>query len=124
MAEAFARRYGSDVLIPASAGIMPASMVALDTHRAMREKNIDLRDHFPKHIRQLGRAYFDLVVNMSGTELSDAPGERVIDWDVLDPVRETYKTHCEVRDEIERLVMNLVLEMRRHLTVESPAALR
>lgn len=116
MAEGFARSYGSDVMIPASAGLTPATIVAPDTQRAMLEKNIDLRDHFPKHVRQLGRAHFDLVVNMSGFELNDPPGDRTISWEVTDPVSETYKRHCEVRDEIERLVMNLVLEIRREFS--------
>jgi arsenate reductase len=113
MAEGFARAYGDDVLLAASAGLMPASKVAPDTSRAMLEKNIDLRDHFPKHIRQLGRARFDLIVNMSGEELANAPGETVVEWAVEDPVRFSYERHCEVRDEIERLVMNLVLTLRR-----------
>ena len=123
MAEAFARLYGGDVLIPASAGLMPASFVARDTHRAMLEKNIDLRDHFPKHVRQLGRAHFDLIVNISGQELQDSPGERMIFWDVADPIGETYERHCEIRDEIERLVMKLVLEIRRETpSIEAPAS--
>ena len=49
MAEGFARTYGSDVMIPASAGLAPASGVASATIRAMDEKNIDLRDHFFKY---------------------------------------------------------------------------
>ena len=110
MAEGFARAYGSDVLVPASAGLMPAGQVAPDTARAMLEKNITLRDHFPKHIRQLGRARFDLIVNMSGADLETVPGDSVISWDVTDPIRESYERHCEIRDEIERLVMNLVLD--------------
>jgi arsenate reductase (thioredoxin) len=113
MAEGFARAYGSDVLIPASAGLFPAAIVAPDTVRAMLEKNIILRDHFPKHIRQLGRAHFDLIVNMSAMDLDTAPGDSVITWDVTDPIRETYERHCEIRDEIEGLVMNLVLALRR-----------
>jgi arsenate reductase len=113
MAEAFARAYGADVLVAASAGVTPASTVAPDTARAMREKNINMRDHFPKHMRQLGRARFDLIVNMSGSDLGPVPGERVVEWDVADPVRFSYERHCEVRDEIERLVMNLVLDVRR-----------
>jgi len=40
MAEAFARAYGSDVLIAASAGLTPASGVAADTSRAMAEKGL------------------------------------------------------------------------------------
>jgi arsenate reductase len=113
MAEAFARAYGSDVLIAASAGLSPATRLASDTLHAMQEKNLDLRNQFPKAIRHLRRARFDLVVNMSGivTPLEvDAP---VRSWDVPDPVSLNYEDHCVVRDEIERLVMQLIIELRR-----------
>jgi arsenate reductase len=113
MAEAFARLYGADVLIPASAGLSPAFTVAPDTMRAMLERNIDLRDHFPKSIRQLGRSQFDLVVNMSGTFVPSLPGAQMREWDVADPIAMDYDEHCEIRDAIERLVMHLVLELRR-----------
>jgi arsenate reductase len=113
MAEGFARAYGSDVLVAASAGLMPAAIVAPNTARAMLEKNIILRDHFPKHIRQLGRARFDLIVNMSGLDLETVPGDSQISWAVADPICETYERHCEIRDEIECLVMNLILSLRR-----------
>ena len=113
MAEAFARLYGDDVLIAASAGLAPAFTVAPDTIRAMSEKNLDLRDHFPKSIRQLGRSRFDVVVNMSGAALPPDAAARVIEWDVADPMEMDYEEHCEVRDVIERLVMNFVLDLRR-----------
>jgi arsenate reductase (thioredoxin) len=113
MAEAFARAYGADVVIPASAGLAPANGIAPDTIRAMLERNIDIRDHFPKTIRHLGRARFDLAINMSGEDLSPTAGERIVEWEVPDPVRESYERHCEIRDEIERKVMSLVLELRR-----------
>lgn len=112
MAEAFARAYGSDVLIAASAGLTPAMCVAPDTMRAMQEKGLDLRDHFPKGVRQMSRAKFDLVINMSGFELPEMAGAEVRGWDVPDPICLDYREHCEVRDEVERLVMNLILEMR------------
>jgi arsenate reductase (thioredoxin) len=113
MAEAFARAYGADVVIPASAGVAPALGVAPDTVRAMLERNIDIRDHFPKTIRQLGRARFDLAVNMSGEQLSRDAGERIVEWEIPDPVCESYERHCEIRDQIERKVMNLLLDLRR-----------
>jgi arsenate reductase len=113
MAEAFARAYGNDVLIAASAGLSPATGVAPDTIRAMEEKNIDIRDHFPKSLRHLGRADFDIVVNMSGFFLPETVGGQTIDWEVADPVFMSYKEHCEVRDDIEARVMKLVLELRR-----------
>jgi arsenate reductase len=115
MAEGFARAYGSDVIIPASAGLAPAMGVARDTKKAMAEKEIDLRDHFPKSIRHLGRAQFDLLVNMSGAKIpSDiASKTKVVEWDVEDPVSLSYEDHVKVRDEIEKLVMTLVLDLRR-----------
>jgi len=113
MAEAFARTYGADVVIPASAGLQPASGIPPDTKRAMLERNIDIRDQFPKTIRHLGRAHFDLAVNMSGQDLPASAAGRIVDWDIPDPVRESYERHCEIRDEIERCVMSLVLELRR-----------
>jgi protein-tyrosine-phosphatase len=113
MAEAFAAAYGSDVMIAASAGVAPANGVHPTTMRVMEEKNLDLKDHFPKGLRHLGRSQFDIVVNMSGTFLPNAPGERVIDWDVEDPVVMEWEDHCKIRDEIERRVMELILELRR-----------
>ena len=112
MAEAFARAYGSDVLIPASAGLGPANRVAHDTVRAMLEKGLNVRDHFPKDLRHMLRLHFDLVVNLCGLPLPDC-GAPIREWDVSDPVSMSYEDHCAVRDEIERLVMALILELRR-----------
>ena len=114
MAEGFGRAYGADVIIPASAGLAPAINVARDTKMVMAEKHIDLRDHFPKTIRNLGRAHFDLVVNMSGSEIPPEliPGATVIEWDVDDPVFMKYEEHCQIRDRIETLVMKLILDLR------------
>jgi arsenate reductase (thioredoxin) len=113
MAEGFARTYGADVAIPASAGLAPATGIAPDTRRAMLERNIDIRDHFPKTIRQLGRARFDVAINMSGEQLPPDAAGSILEWDIPDPVRMSYERHCEVRDEIERKVMALILQLRR-----------
>ena len=113
MAEAFARVYGQDALVAASAGLTPALAVMPDTVRAMADKEIDLHDQFPKSIRHLGHAQFDLVVNMTGYPLPDGIGAAVEEWSVPDPVSLDYDEHCEVRDKIEQLVMNLILKLRR-----------
>ena len=112
MAEGFARTYGSDVMVAASAGLAPATAVFPNTVRAMDEKHIDLRDHFPKSLRQMGRADFDLVINMTGFFLPKEFKGRIVDWEVEDPVYMEYAEHCEIRDLIERLVMKLVIELR------------
>jgi arsenate reductase len=117
MAEAFARVYGSDVIIPASAGLAAAAVIAPDTMQAMHDKSIDLRDQFPKSLRHMSRVQFDLVVNMSGEPLpGDLKRAREVDWEVPDPVTMSFDEHCEIRDLIERRVMQLILELRRAQT--------
>ena len=113
MAEAFARAYGSDVMIPASAGLTPASDLPGDTVNAMAERNIDVRGHFPKSFRQLRGAKFDLVINMSGYPIPWESEVPVEEWQVPDPIVMGYEEHCAVRDQIETLVMNLILDLRR-----------
>lgn len=123
MAEAFARTYGSDILIAASAGLAPAIRIAPDTLKAMAEKNIDLRDQFPKSLRHLSRSEFDLVVNLSGSSVPEdlASRTKVLEWEVDDPVFMKYDRHCEVRDQIEKLVMSLIIDLRRQA---APSRLR
>src|SRR5580692_8362133 len=122
MAEAFARTYGSDVLLPASAGLTPAGGLPADTVNAMGEKNIDMSAQFPKSFRQLRRAKFDLVINMSGFSIPWENGVPIEEWPVPDPVVMTYEEHCQVRDQIEALVMKLILDLRREQ--QSPRGFR
>ncbi len=112
MAEGFARAYGQDVMEPASAGLSPALGIPPDTIRAMDEKNIDIRGQFPKSLIHLPSVDFDLVVNMSGRPLPSA-SVPVRVWKVADPIFLDYAGHCEVRDQVESLVMGLILELRR-----------
>ena len=111
MAEAFARAYGSDVLIADSAGVYPAAMIAPDTVRAMAEKNLTLNGQFPKSIEQVDRSNFDLIIDMSGElEPEGEPPVRI--WNVPDPIIMDYQNHRRVRDQIEVLVRDLISELR------------
>lgn len=114
MAEAFARAYGSDVLIADSAGIYPATMIAPDTVRAMAEKNLTLKGQFPKSIEQVDRSNFDLIVDMSG-ELEPEEGPPVRIWNVPDPIVMDYENHRRVRDQVDALVRGLISELRGHV---------
>jgi len=113
MAEAFARSYGSDVLVPFSAGFAPAQRVPDDTLRAMDEKNLTLDGQFPKSVADLAKEKFDFVINMSGFAAPHVQGTTVREWTVPDPVGMNYENHCKVRDQIEDLVMKFILELRR-----------
>jgi arsenate reductase len=123
MAEAFARTYGADILIAASAGLAPAMKIAPDTLKAMAGKNIDLRDQFPKSLRHLGRSEFDLVVNLSGSSIPEdlASRTKILEWEIDDPVFMKYDQHCEIRDQIEKLVMSLIIDLRQQ---SAPTRLR
>jgi protein-tyrosine-phosphatase len=111
MAEGFARTYGSDVMDVTSAGLAPGHMVDPVTIRLMAERGVDISGHFPKDLRLATARGAELVINMSGYP---SPGMTipVRDWQVRDPHMQPEKTHREVRDQIERLVMELILELR------------
>ncbi len=111
MAEGFARAYGSDVLIPQSAGLAPAMAVVSLTHRVMLEKNIELGDCFPKEIEYV-QGEIDLIVNMSGHPLPrgiDRPEEV---WSIRDPIGESEEVFRQVRGEIEQRVLDLIERLR------------
>jgi arsenate reductase (thioredoxin) len=111
MAEAFARRYGSDVLEAESAGVYPAPMVASLTGQVLKERNIGIEGHFPKDLSVVLLEPFDLVVNMSGLPL-EIPGANRIEWTVPDPIGQPEEVFRSVADQIESLVMRLILDLR------------
>jgi arsenate reductase len=111
MAEGFARTYGSDVMESQSAGIGPASSVSPLTVATMKEKNIDMSAAVPKGLDAVDRAGLSVIVNITGRNMP-VPGVTVVDWNVRDPIGQDEKVFREVRDEIERLVMNLILRFR------------
>ena len=113
MAEGFARKYGSDVLQPSSAGFAPANIVQPLTKKVMEAKNIKIDDQFPKDLDQVGVAQFDLIVNMSGSKLPDRISVEVREWNVQDPIGQTEETYVQVRDQLENQVMRLILDLRR-----------
>lgn len=120
MAEGFARAYGADVLEAQSAGLAPAVALVSLTHQVMLEKGIDLSESVPQRLDELAGP-FDLIVNMSGHDVSmltDAPVEI---WDVLDPIGESEQVFRLVRDEIEQRVRELIESLRARKPIVSQA---
>ena len=113
MAEAFARAYGSDVLIVRSAGLAPAFSMPPLTRQTLDEKNIPSKGQFPKPLEAVAGEPFEVVVNLSGERLPPAFGAaRIIDWNVRDPIGESEDVYRAVAAQIEGLVMRLILELR------------
>lgn len=119
MAEGFARKYGSDVMEPASAGLFPAPIVQPLTKKVMEEKNINLDDQFPKSLDAVEVPSFDMIVNMSGTKLPSKMPIEIREWKIEDPIGKTEDVYVAVRDQLEMAVMRLILELRRG---DKPAA--
>jgi protein-tyrosine-phosphatase len=113
MAEGFARTYGSDILTVESAGLAPAPIVQGLTFEVMAERNIDLSGHFPKEIDQFNLSEFDLIVNMSGQAFPVLGPFEVRPWYAPDPIGQPREVYVRVRDQIEKLVMALIMELRR-----------
>ncbi len=120
MAEGFAKKYGADVMEAGSAGLSPAPIVQLLTKKVMEDKNINIDDQFPKDLGSVGVQSFDLIVNMSGVKLPGRIPIEVRDWKVDDPIGRTEEKYVEVRDQIEGLLMQLVLELRREARRSMP----
>lgn len=112
MAEAFARAYGSDVLEARSAGVSPSTIIQPLTKQVLAERNLRIDDHFPKGMEISREEPFDLVVNMSGFPVT-VPGARVVAWPVRDPIGEEETVYRAVAGQIEGLVMQLILELRK-----------
>jgi arsenate reductase len=123
MAEGFARKYGSDVMQAASAGLSPASIVQPLTKKVMEAKNINIDSQSPKSLNSVPVRSFDLIVNMSGTRLPTRVPMPVRDWPIEDPIGCSEEVYQAVRDQIEMLVMMLILELRREAAkAETPEA--
>jgi arsenate reductase len=112
MAEGFARAYGADVMVAASAGLSPAAIVQPLTTQVMASRNVRIDGQFPKGMEILTREKFDVIVNMSGEKFPVAPGAKTREWPVRDPIGQTEAVYMAVAEQIEGLVMRLILELR------------
>ncbi|MBV8864660.1 MAG: hypothetical protein JO210_04590 [Acidobacteriaceae bacterium] len=113
MAEGFARAYGSDVIEPVSAGLAPAAIIQPLTRQVMEAKNINIDDLHAKDLSEVDLQRLDLIVNMSGRPFPAGVPIEVRDWKVEDPIGQSEEIYIAVRDQIERLVMGLILDLRR-----------
>ncbi len=118
MAEAFARKYGSDLLEPQSAGLAPALFVAPLAGKVLEERGIEIGDQYSKGLGEVVGA-FDVIVNISGERLPHPFNLRARDWDVRDPFGGLEPGYLEAANRIETLVMALILELREHPVLPS-----
>lgn len=111
MAEAFAKRYGDGKILASSAGNKPAAKVNPVVVEAMKEKSFDISANTPKLLTFQMANDADLIVTMGCNDQGLCPGpffKPTIDWKLDDPKGKPIEKVREIRDEIERLVVELI----------------
>jgi arsenate reductase len=112
MAEGFARFYGSSLLEAYSAGTHPAEGVNPDAISAMNEKGIDISSQYPKLLEDIP-AKPDILITMGcGVACPFVPSFYREDWGLEDPVGGSIEKFREVRDLIERKVLELITRLK------------
>lgn len=115
MAEAFAKKYGADKFVASSAGNKPAERVNPVVVGVMKEKGIDLSMNKPKLITAKMAQDVDLIVTMGCNDQGVCPGpffKPTIEWKLEDPKGKPTEKVREIRDQIERLVQDLMKQQK------------
>ena len=116
MAEAFAKKYGKEKFTILSAGNKPADKVNPIVVEAMKEKGIDISVNKPKLLTYEMAQDADLIITMGCNDQGLCPGpffKPTIDWKLEDPKGKSIEKVRQIRDEIEKLVNELIREEQR-----------
>ena len=117
MAAGLLDRAAQGRVIVRSAGSMPADEIHQGVRQAMDEIDIDLSHEFPKPLTDEVVKAADVVITMGcGDACPIFPGKRYLDWDLPDPAGKPVEEVRAIRDDIERRVRDLLLELLPHPT--------
>jgi arsenate reductase len=110
IAEAFARKYGKDLLKVESGGTNPAEEIDPHVVKIMKEEGISLTGQYPKLIPQ--DITYDILVTM-GCEVQCpfVPAKKRLTWDIEDPRGKSLSVYRKVKDKIKNAVKQLVKEL-------------
>ena len=110
MAAALLAHHAGDRVRVRSAGSAPAAAVNPAVVEAMAEVGIDLTGAVPKRLDDVESA--DVVVTMGcGDACPVYPGKRYLDWVLPDPAGQPVEAVRPIRDEIDRLVRELLADL-------------
>jgi arsenate reductase (thioredoxin) len=114
MAEAWAHHFGQGKVQASSAGSHPFGSIVKDTYTVMSEKGLSLDGQCSKGLRDVALAEMDVVVGMGCEVECPVPvgfKGRVVDWEIPDPYGRSIDSFRNVRDMIERKVLELLAEV-------------
>jgi protein-tyrosine-phosphatase len=109
MAEAFACIHGEGKVEVYSAGSRPSGKINPKAVEAMREVGYDLAAHRSKSLQDVAGVEFDVAVTMGcGDECPFIQAKQREDWNIPDPKEMPPDQFREVRNLIERKVVELL----------------
>lgn len=114
MAAALLQHHAGGRVAVRSAGSAPAETVNPAVVTVMAELGLDLSREVPTKLTTDTVEAADVVVTMGcGDSCPVFPGKRYLDWDLTDPAGKGVDEVREIRDDIERRVLDLVAELER-----------
>jgi protein-tyrosine-phosphatase len=109
MALGWFNRLAGNRAVAYSGGSEPADAVNPAAIAAMAEVGVDISGEYPKRWSEDVVRMADVVVTMGcGDECPFVPGTRYEDWELDDPAGQGLEAVRPIRDQIERLVRELV----------------
>lgn len=114
MASAFAQFLAGDKLEVSNGGSEPAEKINPDMVTVMHEKGIDMGYRSPRSIEEaISNDTPELIITMGcGEQCPLLPGAKITDWDLPDPAGKSIEYMRDVRDEIEKKVVDLINEIK------------
>jgi protein-tyrosine-phosphatase len=119
MAAALLAHHAGDRVVVRSAGTAPADTINPAVVEAMAELGIDLHANgaHPKRLDDAAVQASDVVITMGcGDECPFYPGKRYLDWALPDPAGQGVDAVRPIRDEIDRRVRALLVELMSTVT--------
>ena len=112
MAAGFLRHFAGDRIAVYSGGSEPATSINPAAVAAMAEAGIDIEGEHPRLWTEDVVQAVDIVVSMGcGDACPYFPGKRYLDWPLEDPAGQGVAAIRPIRDEIERLVRELMTQL-------------
>ncbi|MEY3384603.1 MAG: hypothetical protein RLZ38_104 [Actinomycetota bacterium] len=109
MAAAFLTHLAGDKVEVRSAGSAPADSVNPAVVEALSEIGIDISNEIPKVLTTAAVESSDVVITMGcGDACPFFPGKRYLDWPLADPAGQGVAAVRPIRDEIRKLVEELI----------------
>jgi len=112
MAEAFAKIHGKGKVEVHSSGSRPSGIINPKAIAAMKELGYDLTQHDSKSLDEIPKIKYDYAITMGcGDECPFVIADHRDDWKLEDPKHMEPAQFNQVRDEIERRVLDLLAKM-------------